>query len=213
MTTRFIASLSAITFKMSSSKSTLSSRFFSSILLHKPIIQILVSSFKSNSDTSSLYSLDDIFDISSISLTIFVRRFDSSSTILRYSFSFSGGIVPSKIPSINPEILVIGVLSSCDTSLINSLLVSSNASMESAIKLKLDASCPISSALVTSTRLSNLPDAIPLAALLISSIGFEIFFDCIYTRTNAANTENSDVIITIINNSSVVFLISKIPVT
>ena len=37
--------------------------------------------------------------------------------------------------------------------------------------------------------------------------------DCIYTSTNAANTENSDVIITIINNSSVVFLISKMPVT
>ena len=98
---------------------------------------------------------------------------------VRYFSSLSFGIVPSRIPSAKPAIVVIGVLSSWATFDMNSDLLSSAFSSESAIVLKDSIRTPISSS--TSSALLTLTEKSPLAkrleAAAISSSGFAICFE------------------------------------
>ena len=97
-------------------------------------------------------------DRSSIDRTSRDSRRVSDEIILRYSFSFSGGIVPSRIPSAKPAMVVIGVLSSWETLATNSLRRCSLLARESAMALNASASSPTSSfRLPTLTRTSSSP--------------------------------------------------------
>ena len=84
-------------------------------------------------------------DRSSIRRTRRLSRRVSDTTICRYSFSRSGGMVPSKIPSAKPAMVVMGVFSSWETLAINSARWLSTFSRELAIALKASARAPTSS--------------------------------------------------------------------
>ena len=62
----------------------------------------------------------------------------------RYSFCRDRGMVPSRMPSAKPEMLVMGVFSSWDTLATNSRRLFSDCSTESAILLKASARASIS---------------------------------------------------------------------
>ena len=76
------------------------------------------------------------------------------------------------MPSINPPIVVIGVLSSCDTFATKLFLILSSCAKEFVIWLKETASSPISSSLVTGMRFEKSPLAIAFDASDISFKGF-----------------------------------------
>ena len=115
-------------------------------------------------------------DTSSISRTSLDRRLVSSRMETRYFLSSSGGIVPSRIPSANPAIVVIGVRSSWEILAINSLRRFSACSRESAILLNESISAPISSVVsaVCFTRTEKSPLANFREAAAISSRGLAI---------------------------------------
>ena len=72
-------------------------------------------------------------------------RFVSEDMVCRYFFSLSGGMVPSRMPSAKPAMVVMGVFSSWETLATNSLRFCSAWARESAMALKATASSPISS--------------------------------------------------------------------
>ena len=109
----------------------------------------------------------------SISRTRRLSRLVSSRMARRYFSCSSGGIVPSKMPSAKPEIVVIGVRSSCEMFPINSLRRFSERSSESAILLKESISIPISleGSRIWRTRAEKSPLANLREAAAISSRG------------------------------------------
>ena len=108
---------------------------------------------------------------SSMDFTSRDRRFTSSETMCRYLSSCSLGMVPSKMPSINPAMVVMGVFSSWETLAIKLRRVPSELEREFAMLLKERASCPSSSALVTGTRTEKSPPPKVRAAALICRRG------------------------------------------
>ena len=95
---------------------------------------------------------------SSIFRTSRESRRVSEEMTFRYSFSRSGGMVPSRMPSAKPAMVVMGVLSSWEMLATNSLRLASAWAMESAMALKASASSPTSSHRpVQSTRVSYSP--------------------------------------------------------
>ena len=85
----------------------------------------------------------------------------SSEMICKYCRSFSGGIVPSRMPSVYPAMVVMGVFSSWDTLAIKSRRWRSVSCKESAMALNAAASSPISppASSVSCIRTSKLPSA------------------------------------------------------
>ena len=96
------------------------------------------------SNSSFLISWFWIWEMSSIRRTRRLRRRLSSEMICRYCRSFSGGMVPSRIPSVYPAMVVMGVFSSWDTLAIKSRRWRSVSCRESAMALKDAASSLIS---------------------------------------------------------------------
>ena len=84
-------------------------------------------------------------DRSSIRRTSRDRRRVSETMISRESRSRSGGMVPSRMPSAKPEMVVMGVLSSWETLAMNSLRWVSTLDREAAMELKASARVPTSS--------------------------------------------------------------------
>ena len=76
-----------------------------------------------------------IFERLSIETTSRERRLTSFETIVRYSPCCSFGIVPSRIPSIKPLMVVIGVFNSWDTFATKLRLEDSNTESAEAIRL------------------------------------------------------------------------------
>ncbi len=133
------------------------------------VSQMLYSAgFISNSPLSSL-------DISSILLVSLARRPISSLTTARYLSWLSGGIVPSLIPSTNPFMLVIGVLSSWATLAMKLERDFSFLSTKSAIRLKVRAILAISSSPSTASLTEKSPRAKRRAASFIALRGSVIF--------------------------------------
>ena len=81
------------------------------------------------------------------------------------------------MPSAKPEIVVIGVLSSCDTFAINSRRFVSDCSSESAMELKASVSSPISSVLSVSTRTFSSPRPKRRAASAMSRRGLAKYLE------------------------------------
>ena len=82
------------------------------------------------------------------------------------------------MPSAKPEIVVIGVLSSCDTFAINTRRFVSDCSSESAMELKASVSSPISSVLsVGSTRTFSSPRPKRRAASAMSRRGLAKYLE------------------------------------
>ena len=121
----------------------------------------------------------------------------SSRMETKYLRSCSGGIVPSRIPSANPAIVVIGVRSSCEIFAINSLLRFSACSSESAILLNESMSAPISSvvSVVCFTRTEKSPLANLREADAISSKGLAMRLEYTITISIAIRetTENATI--------------------
>ena len=96
-------------------------------------------------------------DRSSMDFTSRDRRLTSLETTSRYFFCSPWGMVPSKIPSMNPAMVVMGVFSSWETLAIKLRRIPSEFVSEFAMLLKERASCPNSSVLVTGTRTEKSP--------------------------------------------------------
>ena len=96
----------------------------------------------------------------------------SADTIRRYSSCLSAGIVPSRIPSTKPVMVVMGVLSSWVMLATNSWRMFSVFSMFSAISLKALPSSAISSCPRIRTRDSKLPREKAVTVRHISLMGF-----------------------------------------
>ena len=82
---------------------------------------------------------------SSIRRTRRLRRRLSPEMMRRYCFSFSGGMAPSKMASVYPAMVVMGVFSSWEMLAINSRRCRSVCWRDSAMALKEAASSPTSS--------------------------------------------------------------------
>jgi hypothetical protein len=108
------------------------------------------------------------------SYTVASAEYLDLETIVKYCLCISGGIVPSKIPSTNPPILVIGVLSSCDTFAIKLFLELSSPSRDFAILFIAAASSPNSSLSVILSFSEKSPLPKRSAAFIISLTGFII---------------------------------------
>ncbi len=83
-------------------------------------------------------------------------------------------MVPSRIPSIKPAMVVMGVLSSCDTLAMKLRRAFSPEARESAMLLKAAASWPISSWLETATRTEKFPSPKARAAAAMLRSGWTI---------------------------------------
>ena len=115
-----------------------------------------------------------------------LRRRVSSAMVARYLSSSSLGMVPSRMPSAKPAMVVMGVLSSWETFAMNSLRSSSLRSSESAMALKELVSAASSSVPLSSrTRTEKSPWAKRRAAAVISSSGSESFLDMTRLMTSA----------------------------
>ncbi len=112
-----------------------------------------------------------ILERSSMDFTSLDSLFTSSETICRYLSCSPCGMVPSRIPSIKPAMVVMGVFSSWETFAIKLRRIPSEFVREFAILLKDTASCPISSSLETGTRTEKSPAPKLLAAADISLKG------------------------------------------
>ncbi len=121
------------------------SRSFSVILVSRLTSTRRRISAASNCSWAATCSEDWSRDSSSIFRTSRDRRLVSEEITWRDSRSFSGGMVPSKIPSAKPAMVVMGVFSSWETLATNSLRFCSAWARESAMALKAAASSPISS--------------------------------------------------------------------
>ena len=122
----------------------------------------------------------------SICRTRRLRRRVSSAMVARYLSSWSLGMVPSRMPSAKPAMVVMGVLSSWLTLAMNSLRSSSLRSSESAMALKELVSAASSSVPLSSrTRTEKSPCAKRRAAAVISSSGSESFLDITRLMTRA----------------------------
>ena len=82
--------------------------------------------------------------------------------------------MPSRIPSIKPAMVVMGVFSSWETLAMKLRRVPSEEDSEAAMLLNATASSPISSSLVTGTRREKSPDPKHRAASAISRKGLTI---------------------------------------
>ena len=111
----------------------------------------------SNRVTRRCSSPLSILDRFSMVCTSRDSRLVSLETMVRYFFSCSGGMVPSRIPSIKPEIVVIGVFSSWLTLAIKLRLAHSLSAREVAMALNATASSLISSSPLSSTRTEKSP--------------------------------------------------------
>ena len=96
------------------------------------------------SRSSSVKLPCSILEISKSSFTRRDKRLVSSSTMVKYWFCFSGGMVPSKMPCTKPPMVVIGVRKSCDTLATKLRRMVSSCSIESAILLNESPSSPSS---------------------------------------------------------------------
>ena len=118
-----------------------------------------------------------------------LRRRVSSAMVARYLSSSSLGMVPSRIPSAKPAMVVMGVLSSCETLAMNSLRSSSLRSSESAMALKELVSAASSSVPLSSrTRTEKSPWAKRRAAAVISSRGSDSFLEITRLMTRASES-------------------------
>ena len=111
-------------------------------------------------------------DRSSMDFTSRDSRFTSLDTTCKYFSCSFWGMVPSRMPSINPAMVVMGVFSSWDTLAIKLLRIPSELVSEFAMLLKDRASCPSSSVLVTGTRTEKSPAPKLRAAADICRRGF-----------------------------------------
>ena len=101
-------------------------------------------------------------------------------------------MVPSRMPSAKPAMVVMGVLSSCETLAMNSLRCCSERSRQSAMLLKDVVSAASSSVPLSSrTRTEKSPCAKRRAAAVISSSGSAIFLDTTSESTSAKNSTAS----------------------
>ena len=150
---------------------------FSFILLSNFKIVMRISSLISNSLILSCIVPASILASCKSSVTRRASLFVSSSTILRYVSRFSGGIVPSMIPSTKPEMVVIGVRSSCETFAIKLERISSRLFRLSTMALKFAESSAISLSPSVDTLTSKFPFATAFAALFKSIIGFDAFLE------------------------------------
>ena len=117
----------------------------------------------------------------------------SSAIVARYLSSSSLGIVPSRMPSAKPAMVVIGVFSSCETLAMNSLRRCSEASSESAMELNAETSAPTSSVRPSSfTRTEKSPCANFRLARAISSSGCAIRLDVISASSSASSMTATD---------------------
>ena len=115
-------------------------------------------SLTSNCSWAVTFSADWSRLRSSIRRTSRESRRVSLEMVRNASSSRSGGMVPSRMPSAKPAMVVMGVLSSWETLATNSLRRASDLARASAMLLKASASSPTSSLrLPTSTRVSNSP--------------------------------------------------------
>ena len=140
-----MASGSPQTWTGSSGSWVSTSRCLSLILVSRLTSTRSITSETSNCSWGVTYSADWSRERSSIFRTSRDRRLVSEEMTFRYSRSRSGGMVPSRMPSAKPEIVVMGVLSSWEMLATNSLLRASDWAMLSAMALKASASSPTSS--------------------------------------------------------------------
>ena len=136
------------------------------------------------------------WEAESISRTSRDRRRVSSRMEIRYFSSSSLGMVPSRIPSAKPAMVVMGVRSSWEMLAMNSLRRFSEDSRESAILLKESISAPISSSGSPScrTRTEKSPLAKRREATAISSSGRAIRLE--YTSDTIMDMQNTMIITT-----------------
>ena len=99
----------------------------------------------SNCSWAVTFSADWRRDRSSIRRTRRESRRVSEEMVCSAARSLSGGMVPSRMPSEKPAMVVMGVLSSWEMLATNSLRRASLLAMESAMALKASASSPTSS--------------------------------------------------------------------
>ena len=184
---------SAVTVMCTSGSWTSMSSFLSSARVSKFSRVRMISSFKSKSrrlvrSEPSLRMRERL----SMWRTSRLRRRVSSAMVARYLSSSSLGMVPSRMPSAKPAMVVIGVFSSCETLAMNSFLSSSLRSSESAMALKELVSAASSSVPLSSrTRTEKSPWAKRRAAAVISSRGSESFLDITRLITSASESTAS----------------------
>ena len=122
--TCIIVSASPRTTTSSSGSSTTTSSFLSSIFGPSASTARLATSVTSNDELSTFaVSMLCMRERSSMRLTSLESRLVSSAMTAMYFCESSCGIIPSRRPSANPEIVVMGVFSSWETFSTNSRLL------------------------------------------------------------------------------------------